>query len=771
MAFAPGLYITPAQPVTPLPAAAVDVPAFIGLAERGPLSTPVVVQGWPGFTAAFGGLLPNAQLAWAVRGFFENGGRRCHVVRVAAASVTTATTGVQPADRFSSLVLDTFGFVAGAAVQISQTVATTSVGAQPSGGVASVLVAVDGFAPGNRVAVSQTGQATVWRSVTALDVVTRRVGWDVPLPAGFNLTLPIGFTVEHRTARLLASVTGGTLGWTRALPDDLSLSGSIQFTTGAAAATGVFFDDMGEPVLQVIASSPGAFGNALEVRLTRTVSAEAMSRRVQKPDGADALSVDALADLVVGATLTVSQTGVPAARRLVGAIDAAQRRVRFDTPLGVAFDLVAAANGSKPIRLRRETFALSVLVSGALIETHTGLDLPASAGAELTSVARKSALIRATRLAVASGYPLLDPVSGPGLPGRLSLAGGRDGIAAIGAGDLIGGLTVLEPVDEPAAVAIPDGQPDPSVAVETLPTPPPVPDPCALCPPPVTAAASPPVVIVEAAPSLGLGDLRTIQQAMIQHCEARGDRIAVLDAPRDLSQRDAFDPDALRDWRIGLDSRFAALYWPWLRVLDPDNARAVPRDLPPCGHVLGTFAANDLAAGVQKAPANTPLEWVQSVTRETDPARLGLLNDASLNVIRVLPNRGIRIYGARVLTPEPDYRLLNVRRTLILIRRALSFGLSWAAFEPDNFALRARLRACIEGFLGYFWRRGGLAGGTEAQAFAVSFDPPGSAGDGTLVINIAVALVVPAEFVYLTLLRANDAIVMVEPSTIPGPPP
>jgi uncharacterized protein len=386
-------------------------------------------------------------------------------------------------------------------------------------------------------------------------------------------------------------------------------------------------------------------------------------------------------------------------------------------------------------------------------------------------VTLNSTLIRATRLAVASAYPLLDPTSGPNLPGRLTLAGGRDGIAALGAGDLISALTTLEPVDEPAAVAIPDAQPDPSPALETLPAPTPAPDPCALCPPPPVVAASPPVIIVEASPVISLGDLRAIQQAMIQHCEARGDRIAVLDAPRDLSQRDPYDPDTLRDWRIGLDSRFAALYWPWLRVLDPDNARAVPRDLPACGHVLGAFASTDLSLGVQKAPANTPLEWVQSVTRETDPTRLGLLNDASLNVIRVLPNRGIRIYGARVLAPEPDYRLLNVRRTLILIRRALLYGLSWAVFEPDNLALRARLRACIEGFLAYFWRRGGLSGATEAQAFLVSFDPPNSAGDGTLVINIAVAPVVPAEFVWLTLLRANDAIAVVEPSAIPGSPP
>jgi hypothetical protein len=171
---------------------------------------------------------------------------------------------------------------------------------------------------------------------------------------------------------------------------------------------------------------------------------------------------------------------------------------------------------------------------------------------------------------------------------------------------------------------------------------------------------------------------------------------------------------------------------------------------------------------VQKAPANVPLDWVQGVTRDTDEVRRGLLNDAGVNVVRVFASRGIRIYGARTLSPEPDYRLLNVRRILIQLRRSLLHGLAWVPFEPDNPQLRTLLRTAIEGFLVQFWKGGRLSGATREQAFNVSFEPPGSAGDGTLVIHIGVATVSPAEFVYLTIARADEAIDVTEQAAAAG---
>ena len=269
-------------------------------------------------------------------------------------------------------------------------------------------------------------------------------------------------------------------------------------------------------------------------------------------------------------------------------------------------------------------------------------------------------------------------------------------------------------------------------------------------------------------PPLGLAALRAVQRAMIAQCEARGDRIALLDAPRDADAADPFDPDAARDWVIGLESRFAALYWPWLQAVDSDDPRAASRLVPPCGHVLGATAASDLRHGPQRAPANAPLEWVQAAAREADEQRRVLLNEAGVNVIRALQGRGIRAYGARVTEPGPDHALLNRRRVLILLRRSLRQGFAWLPFEPDNAALRRSLRAALEAFLEDLWRRGMLAGGVAGEAFRVAIDPSGAAGEGTLVVRIAVAPVTPAEFVLLTLTRQDEAIDIAEPLVPPG---
>lgn len=59
------------------------VPAFIGVASRGPLNEPVVVQSVNQFLRFFGDPVEGSYLYSSVWGFFMNGGTRCHVIRVA----------------------------------------------------------------------------------------------------------------------------------------------------------------------------------------------------------------------------------------------------------------------------------------------------------------------------------------------------------------------------------------------------------------------------------------------------------------------------------------------------------------------------------------------------------------------------------------------------------------------------------------------------------------------------------------------------------------
>jgi len=67
-----------------------DVAAFVGIAERGPCRRAVAIDSWKQFQAIFGGAFVHGYLAYVVRAFFENGGRRCWVVRVESQAATTA---------------------------------------------------------------------------------------------------------------------------------------------------------------------------------------------------------------------------------------------------------------------------------------------------------------------------------------------------------------------------------------------------------------------------------------------------------------------------------------------------------------------------------------------------------------------------------------------------------------------------------------------------------------------------------------------------------
>src|SRR5262245_44731563 len=101
--------------------ARVDITAFVGVAERGPLDTPVRLESWEQFTSTFGSFRPVGMLAYAVKGFFDNGGRTCHVIRVAAPEVAlTLAAGPQPADRRSSVVTNAGDVAPGSAVTIRE---------------------------------------------------------------------------------------------------------------------------------------------------------------------------------------------------------------------------------------------------------------------------------------------------------------------------------------------------------------------------------------------------------------------------------------------------------------------------------------------------------------------------------------------------------------------------------------------------------------------------------------------------------------------------
>ena len=79
-----GITVTEIAPMDqPIDASAETTAAFVGRALRGPLDTPILIRNFAEFRRRFGGFWPGSSLGSAVEQFFEHGGRRVYVIRVA----------------------------------------------------------------------------------------------------------------------------------------------------------------------------------------------------------------------------------------------------------------------------------------------------------------------------------------------------------------------------------------------------------------------------------------------------------------------------------------------------------------------------------------------------------------------------------------------------------------------------------------------------------------------------------------------------------------
>jgi hypothetical protein len=247
-----------------------------------------------------------------------------------------------------------------------------------------------------------------------------------------------------------------------------------------------------------------------------------------------------------------------------------------------------------------------------------------------------------------------------------------------------------------------------------------------------------------------------VQQALINHCEELRYRFAVLDGPPPPADAMA-DVQALRQ---SYDSKYAAIYHPWLLIPDamPDNLatiRQVP--IPPSGHVMGIYARTDIERGVHKAPANEVVRGITGLNRYLNKAEHDILNPypVNINVIRDFrpDNRAIRVWGARVVTSDPDYKYVNVRRLMIFLEKSIDRGLQWVVFEPNAQPLWARVKRSIGNFLTQVWRDGALEGTKPEEAFFVICDrttmTQADIDNGRLICVIGVAPVKPAEFVII----------------------
>lgn len=208
-------------------------------------------------------------------------------------------------------------------------------------------------------------------------------------------------------------------------------------------------------------------------------------------------------------------------------------------------------------------------------------------------------------------------------------------------------------------------------------------------------------------------------------------------------------------------SSHAAVYFPNIYITDPlGRSNASLRKIGPAGAVVGLYLSTDRANGPFKAPAGVgaQIRGAVAVERKFTSAELDSLNSAStpLNAIRTLPGAGIVSMGARTLLQDGTAnKYVNMRRSLIYIRRQLELITEFALFENNDERLWAQVRTAVGTFLNDYRNQGGLRGATPAAAYYVKCDAENNSvndiANGEVHIEVGVALQYPAEFIVINL--------------------
>ena len=167
--------------------------------------------------------------------------------------------------------------------------------------------------------------------------------------------------------------------------------------------------------------------------------------------------------------------------------------------------------------------------------------------------------------------------------------------------------------------------------------------------------------------------------------------------------------------------------------------------------MAGLYAYTDITRGVHKAPANEVVQEALDLELHINTAQQGVLNPLGINCIRSFPGRGIRVWGARTLSDDPDWIYVNVRRYFLYLEHSIANSTNWVVFEPNGEALWASVSGSIDAFLYNEWFNGRLAGKRPEDAYFVRCDrttmTQADLDNGRLVCLVGAAPLKPAEFV------------------------
>jgi phage tail sheath protein FI len=712
-----------------IPSVPTSIAAAVGIAERGPLSEPVLCSSFEEFRTRFGGFTPNADLPLAAMGFFENGGGQLWCVRVVhhtdvadkntatalrASGFLTAGGGPTPAVVTGSLP-GPFALEPGAKLVVS-----VSGGPDQEAVVQATAAWLQTGAPGPYALAD--GQTLLVRfdggfaqQVTffALDFANIAAATDKELAAVFNKAL-VGTkaTAESGLVRL-TSDTQGTASKVEVLGG--TAAAALDFPGVPAVGTGNVASVRSTSIAEVLALAAGLAGvvpsaTPAGALLLRTVATGVAATLQVRPGMAAAFGLDQ--DLHTGAA-----SGAANALRVEGKDPGAYgNRLEVESRAPVSgepgvFDLVVLEGG-----LFRERFPSLRMTLGA--ERHVE---------RIVNDPRTGSLLVRVADQLLPGAPVPPPQT-------VALAGGNDGLVGLTDADFLGseagrtGLRALDRLQDISLLLVP-GRATPAV-----------------------------------------------HNGMLQYAEVvrEGTMFALLDPPAGASATDIVTYVEATAAILGL-SEFGALYWPRVKVLNPARSVFGSGDtlvVPPSGILAGVFARTDAArpGGVYDPPAGIEAGRMFGVLGfETDEVleekKRDLVYPKRINPLTTGPGLPRFIDGSRTLKGDGNFPFVAERRGVIFIERSLKQGLQFARHKNNTEGLRATVRRTITGFLLAQMNNGAFRSRDPAKAFFVDvsdlLNTPAVIFAGKLLARIGLATNKPAEFIVLSIsqdTRALDAI-------------
>jgi len=199
----------------------------------------------------------------------------------------------------------------------------------------------------------------------------------------------------------------------------------------------------------------------------------------------------------------------------------------------------------------------------------------------------------------------------------------------------------------------------------------------------------------------------------------------------------------------GMNSSFAAAYWPWVKVANNELGKNV---WAPASTVLGgVFAFNDRVGAEWFAPAGLLRGGIPSVVmaeRKLSQSDRDTLYLGKVNPIASFPGSGVVAYGQKTLqTKASALDRVNVRRLLINLKNFIGDQANTLVFEQNTIATRNRFLAAVNPYLETVVQRQGL------YAYRVLMDDTNNTADvidrNQLVGQIFIQPAKTAEFIVL----------------------